>query len=215
LGDLDGNHPWVKRQLGSLLHKKVNKMFGIESFQPAFCESPSELLARNGKNLRGLLGQQVWSSWILWNRHYNNWWTEWPVILGFEGQNLELCINNDNQLSITWHTIDVTRPLFPNSSGSGVNLFWKENALADLVRVHGQRLKAIQIVEYQRRITILRDAQNRKLTGKTINSDWLLIGMEFQFEESYLSIWNALSGIEMDGKPLSSGEYGEIRKSSI
>jgi hypothetical protein len=61
----------------------------------------------------------------------------------------------------------------------------------------------------------LRDLKNSELEGKTINSEWLLIGIEFQFEESYLSIWNALSGIEMDEKPLQNDVHGNIRKTKL
>lgn len=190
-------------------------MFGIDNFEPIFCESADELIAQHGKGLRDLLGQRNLSNWVLWDKQFDQRLEEWPIILVFEEQTLELCVDNDNQLSVTWNAIDVSKALFSNTHGSGDGLFWKENALPDLVSVKGQRLKEIKIVEYQRQITVLRDHQNPAHAGKTFSSSWLLIGLEFEFEQAYLSVWNALSGIETDGKPLRSGEHGNVRKISI
>lgn len=190
-------------------------MFGIDNFEPVFCESADELITQHGKDLRRLLGQRNLSNWVLWNKQSNQRLEEWPIILVFEEQTLELCVNNDNQLSATWNTIDVSKALFSNADGAGDGLFWKEDALPHLVSVKGQRLKEIKVVEYQRQITVLRDHQNPAHVGKTFSSYWLLIGLEFQFEQAYLSVWNALSGIEIDAKLLRSGEYGAVRKISI
>ena len=187
-------------------------MFGIESFQPTFCTSPDELISLTGEKLRLIIGQPVTRNWVLWNSQFDQWWCEWPVILATQDRQLEICVLNDDQLAVSWDSIDLSKPLFPNSDGAGDHLFWKEDALPELANVKGQSIRELRIIEYRPQRTVLKDRQNSALVGKTISPSWLLNGLEFQFDRSCLSIWNALSGIGIDSSPLSGSD---VRKTLL
>jgi hypothetical protein len=177
-------------------------MFGIHNFEPPLITSLEQLNATHGPELSGLVGFPIETTWALWDRYSESWFTEWPIILQINGKQLEVFVLDMDKMGVSWDAIDPKAPLFENSDGAGDYLEWRENSLPELIKVQGHKIIQISVIEYKYSMQVLRDPQKTTRVGKTIDFGWLLHGLEFKMDNGYLSISNALSGCAVSKTPI-------------
>lgn len=188
-------------------------MFGLTNFAPTIFKSSEQLKSLFGREFSGLLGYSIEKTWVLWNYHFDKWWTEWPVILQINnGGQLEVFVQDYDKLGLSWNSIDPKAPLFPDSNGTGDHLGWKEDALPELCNILGHKIKKISAIEYKFNMDVLMDRQNPQLEGKLIDFGWILNGIEFKIDDAYLSIDNRLSGCGISNSEI---KEPDIRKKTI
>lgn len=83
----------------------------VPDFRPAQFQ-----LERHRIRLRSLLGDSIVDTWAVWRLEDDEWFAHLPVVLVMKGgEQLEICWEKFDDLSITWNTIDPTVP--PKSLG--------------------------------------------------------------------------------------------------
>jgi hypothetical protein len=145
-----------------------------------FLSDVESVIAAHGDYLRKLLGTRLTESWIVWDRDEESWFADEPVVLGFEGRNLEIVFWQLDELSLTWNAIDLQQP--PNWFGcyDGLNLEWRRNAHPVLGTALGRTVDTISLVE------MLNE------TGIMPGREWLLHALQFHFGNSTMTIYNSL-----------------------
>ncbi|MFG1838087.1 hypothetical protein ACGFH8_06575 [Micromonospora sp. NPDC049175] len=153
--------------------------FGITGYQPGWRNGIADVAGRHGQRLRSLVGRRLTSTWVVWDDD-DSWFADCPVVLDFDEERLEVNHQKFDDLSITWCTIDVTRaPLWPTSDG--FLLRWRDDAPARLAAWRGQRIEAVELLEY---------------AGGNLADGSVALGL--RFADGWLTIYNALdeNGIE-------------------
>jgi hypothetical protein len=118
---------------------------GSESYQPVWQRGLASIKARHGRRLAGLVGRRLTHAWLLWDRDAGEWFADAPVLLDFDGEQLEIQHQKFDDLSITWAITDPNRPVsFPE-----VDLAWRSGAMPDLARLEDQCLREISLLEWQ------------------------------------------------------------------
>lgn len=145
-----------------------------------FVSSVREARDRYGPTLRALVGESIQDTWVAWDEGENHWFTEEPVILRIGGRNLEIICSKFDQLSLTCDTVDLDTPPCWRTDwgGGGFRLRWRHNALPELARVVGQKVREIRLLEC--------------LLEMGAYSAWVLNGFEFRTDAGCVSIYNAL-----------------------
>lgn len=70
-----------------------------------------------------------------------------PVLLDFDGEQLEVNHQMFDELSLTWNSADPSQPVtWPTSDG--FRMVWRDDALPELLALQGQRLEAIDVAEW-------------------------------------------------------------------
>ncbi|MHA4950711.1 hypothetical protein ACX27O_25625 [Micromonospora sp. SD19] len=155
--------------------------FGIPGYQPDWRHGIADVTSRDAQRLRGLVGRRLTSTWVVWDDDDDSWFADCPVVLDFDEERLEINHQKFDDLSITWCAIDVTRaPIWPTSDG--FRLRWRDDAPAPLAARRGQRLEAVELLEY---------------TGGDLADGTVALGL--RFADGWLTIYNALdeNGIEV------------------
>ncbi|MER6590034.1 hypothetical protein [Micromonospora chalcea] len=155
--------------------------FGIPAYQPDWRHGISDIASRHAQRLRGLVGRRLTSTSVVWDDDDDSWFADCPMVLDFDEERLENNHQKFDDISITWCTIDVTRaPLWPTSDG--FRLRWRDDAPASLAARHGQRLTAVELLEY---------------VGGDLADGSVALGLRFAGD--WLTIYNALdqNGIEV------------------
>lgn len=148
--------------------------FGIPGYRPAWLNGFADVAGRHAQRLRGLVGRRLTSIWVVWDDEDDSWFADCPVVLDFDEERLEINHQKFDDLSITWCTVDVTRaPIWPTSDG--FRLRWRDDAPALLAAPRGQRLEAVELLEY---------------AGGDLADSTVAVGM--RFSDSWLTIYNAL-----------------------
>ncbi|MDG4817692.1 MULTISPECIES: hypothetical protein [unclassified Micromonospora] len=158
--------------------------FGITGYQPAWLNGAAEVAGRHAHRLRGLVGRRLTSSWVVWDDDDDTWFADCPVVFDFDDERLEVNHQKFDDLSITYGSIDVTRkPVWPTSDA--FRLRWRSDAPALLAARHGQRLEAVEVLEW---------------AGGGLADGAVALGL--RFVSGWLTIYNALdeNGIE-EGDP--------------
>ena len=150
-----------------------------------------------------LIGKHLDLSWVLWNTKSDEWFSDAPVILRFDGIQMEISFRQLDELSISWGAIDIERkPDWYELGTPKDSLFefgWKENALDELKKSLGNMIKDIYLGEYLYGPKILLDKVNPENIGK-IFENWHINFIEFEFDQGSLAIYNSLdtNGITSD-----------------
>ncbi|MBM7784864.1 hypothetical protein [Tenggerimyces flavus] len=84
--------------------------FGIDGYRPNWLTGYDALDDAHGERLRALAGRRLTRTWVMWNLDDDEWLSDWPVLLDFEGELLEVNHQKFDELSITWSTIAPTEP---------------------------------------------------------------------------------------------------------
>lgn len=124
-----------------------------------------------------LEGLRLTRALLVWDLDEDVWFPDGLVLLDFEGEQVEIVHQKFDEISITWNTVDPAQPL----DWAGFRLAWRECKLDELASVQGQRLQAVELLEW---------------TGDDMAQGMVAVG--FLFPHGRLTIYNALdeNGIE-------------------
>ncbi len=88
----------------------------------------------------------------MWNRERDQWFAGCPILLDFDGEQVEISHQKFDDLSITWNTIEPSRPITWIDSDSddpeSSPLTWRDDACARLAALDGQELRTVELLEW-------------------------------------------------------------------
>src|SRR5882757_6264966 len=128
--------------------------FDIQGYQPQWLNGVSAIIAAHGQGLLALAGHRLQRAWLLWDLDDDEWFSDGPVLLDFDGEQVEINHQKFDDLSITWNTIDpVGQPAWTYGDWSrpGDHIFhlgWRQDVRSELLALQGQRLLAAELLEY-------------------------------------------------------------------
>ena len=155
LGDRNGitlENPMPER-IGSRDNPWVS-YFDIQGYQPQWLNGVSAVSVAHGPRLQALAGRHLRHAWLLWDLDADEWFADGPVVLDFDHEQVEINHQKFDDLSVTWNTIDPARqPAWTygdwgNPDDHVVRLASRHNARAELAALRGQRLQAVDLLEY-------------------------------------------------------------------
>lgn len=120
----------------------------------------------------GLPGRRLTASAVVRFAEHDDWYADCPIILVFDNEQIEVCHQKFDDLSITWNTISTGEPI-AGWEGSELTPLWRfgDDRLTPL---HGQVLQEIALLEY-----VGRDMANG------------MVAVEFTFPSGLIRIANA------------------------
>ncbi|MFC4516363.1 hypothetical protein [Streptomyces ehimensis] len=116
--------------------------FGITGYRPVWLNGRSEVVRKHGQRLRGLAGRTLTRVWMVWDLQDDEWFCDCPVLFDFEGEQLEINHHKFDDLSLTWNTIDPSRPV----QWSGFDLQWRSEPLPRMQALPGLTLKVVELL---------------------------------------------------------------------
>ncbi|MEV4720136.1 hypothetical protein AB0J94_23295 [Micromonospora noduli] len=148
--------------------------FGIDGYQPRWLNGEDSVARHHGGRLARLVGRTLRSPWVVWEAEHDEWFADCPVVLDFAGERLEVNHQKFDDLSITWNSVDVTRPPVWSTSDD-FRLVWRDDAPAVLAALRGQRLEAVELLEW---------------AGGDLADGSVAVGL--RFPDGWLTLYNAL-----------------------
>ncbi|MCG5219899.1 hypothetical protein [Streptosporangium sp. KLBMP 9127] len=154
--------------------------YGVSGYRPAWLTDRSAITAAHGRRLALLAGRRLTRALLVWDLDEDAWFADGLVLLGFEGEQVEIVHTKFDEISITWNTVDPAQPL--DWAGEGFRLAWREGAFSELAALQGQQLQAVELLEW------VEDdmAEGTLSVGFAFPDDWVTIynaldenGMEF------------------------------------
>lgn len=143
---------------------------GISGYQPQWHRGLAQVAATHGTRLAHLTGRTLTHTWLVWDNDADRWFPDAPVLLDFDGEQLEISHHNLDAVSVTWNTINPAIPvLWP---GTDLNLRWHDDPRAGL---RGQRLDTVELLEW---------------TGADVACG--TVALTFTFTAQQVTIYNAL-----------------------
>jgi len=126
-------------------HNDVVSFFGIAGYEPQWrpgrTADPSRLRTLNGRRLD--------HAWLLWDLDAGEWWPDGPVLLDFEGEQVEITHAKFDDLSITWNTVDPAGQ--PSWDWEPPRLGWRRDVRPELSALEGQRLIGAELLQWSDR----------------------------------------------------------------
>ncbi|MFC7876618.1 hypothetical protein [Isoptericola sp. NPDC057391] len=117
---------------------------GIEHYEPEFQQGVGTVATAHGPQLLDLVGRALVHVWLCWDDDSAEWVADVPVVLQFEGVQLEIQHNKFDELSLTWGRIDVARPIdFPDSGWR-----WRSDADEKLTALQGLLVVDVELLEW-------------------------------------------------------------------
>lgn len=128
-----------------------DSFLGIPGYRPADLRGVGDLVAAHGARLSALVGRPLTRGWLLWDLHEDTWFADAPVLLELDGVQLEIQHSKFDDLSLTWSTVDPRAAVAFPDMGPDVefDLVWRDDAVKDLSRLHGQHVLAVDLVEWR------------------------------------------------------------------
>jgi hypothetical protein len=155
----------------SLRTVTTDPYLGIEDYQPSWQHGLASIRTRHGRRLAGLVGRRLSRAWLLWDRDADEWFADAPVLLDFDGDQLEIQHQKFDDLSITWATADPNKPVsFPE-----FDMAWRIGAMPDLAHLEGQYLRETSLLEWQ---------------GGDLADG--MVAVHLRFDDGHLTVYNAL-----------------------
>ncbi|MER7169801.1 hypothetical protein [Streptomyces mesophilus] len=121
--------------------------YGIENYEPAAQNGLSSISATHGTRLAALTGRTLTRAWLLWDVEDDEWFADAPVLLDFEGEQLEIQHLKFDDLSLTWNAVTVGGPFV----WAEFDLRWRDDAVPELTALRGRRLEEIELLEWRGR----------------------------------------------------------------
>jgi hypothetical protein len=160
--------------------------YEISGWSPDWQQVPSDLLTEHRERLRALRGNRIDATWLVWINDLDEWFADLPIALQIGGQQLEICNQKFDDLSVTWNTIDVdVAPI----AWVDWSLTWRRDAHAALQQAVGQTIRNVYLSEHL--FTTSRVHPPDPLQQHD-TSAWLLGGLVFELDSGYLHVFNAL-----------------------
>jgi len=107
-------------------------MLGIPGYKPLFLDDPAEFIRLHKDFLSSLIGQSISRYWLMWDLKNDDWNTDGPVILEIGGTQVELCVFQTDQLSLTRDSIDLVAPLDWYGAAEEFPLRWQNSPFPEL-----------------------------------------------------------------------------------
>ncbi|MEU9378356.1 hypothetical protein AB0D94_31970 [Streptomyces sp. NPDC048255] len=145
--------------------------FGIEGYRPQWLSGPARVARTHGPLLRALGGRPLSRVWMVWDLEDDEWFCDCPVLLDFDGVQLEINHWKFDDLSLTWNTIDPLRPV----TLAPFRLEWRPEPLPELRALRGATLQRAELLEW-----VVNGA-----AGRTVD-------LSFVFPDARVTVFNAL-----------------------
>ena len=176
----------------------------MEGFEHDLVDGRTELLRRHSDALKALIGRRLSAVWAVWDVGDDAWLADAPLVLDFQGTRLELACQGLASISVTWGTLDLSRQpkLY---DGDGFVLEWTSNAPPELAAVAGQVLRDIGWLEYRFETTVVADRESASVGDEY--AAWVLVGVEFTFEDGFISVHNGLDENAVAATPLEGPQF--------
>ncbi|MFS1301189.1 hypothetical protein [Streptosporangium longisporum] len=120
--------------------------FGVSGYRPEWLTGLSMIMQAQGRRLAALEGRRLTRVLVVWDLEDDTWFTDGPVLLDFDGEQVEIVHNKFDDLSITWNAVDPARPL--DWAGTGIPLRWRQDAFPEATALLGQALRSVELLEY-------------------------------------------------------------------
>ncbi|MEV6560492.1 hypothetical protein AB0M22_32560 [Nocardia sp. NPDC051756] len=166
--------------------------FDIEGYQPQWLSGRREIADAHGRRLQALLGRRLTRAWLAWDRDDDQWFADGPVLLDFDGEQVELNHQKFDDLSITWNTVDpIEQATWSNGDDDDpdvhtFHLSWRHDTRPELVALEGQQLQAIELLEW---------------AGRNVADG--MVAVSFIFADDRVTISNGMDENELEfGAPL-------------
>lgn len=148
--------------------------FGINGYTPQWLRGLTAVSTAHGERLTTLADRTLRHAWIMWDHSADTWFADGPILLDFDGDQVEVNHQNLDALSITWNTVDPALPVRWSTSDE-FELAWSQDAQADLADLHGQRLNSVELLEW---------------AGPDLAHG--MVAVSFVFTAQQLTVYNAL-----------------------
>ena len=156
--------------------------FGIQDYQPHWLNGRDSIVAAHGRRLANLAGLTLQHVWLVWDLDDDEWFTDAPVLLDFGAEQVEVDHQKFDDLSITWSSIDPSRPI----EDSYFHLAWRAQPLPGLVNLPGRCLHDVELLEWIGH-------------GHDMADGSLAVG--FDLAPVWLTVFNALDENGLDHEP--------------
>ncbi|MCA4751816.1 hypothetical protein [Mycolicibacterium fortuitum] len=120
--------------------------FGIPGYEPQWLVGRRTVARTHGRRLHAQVGRRLTRSWLVWNRTNDEWIADCPVLLDFEGEQVEITHQKVDDLSITWNVIDPGAPISYGEDPKDISLAWRDDACPRLAALHGQQLHTVELL---------------------------------------------------------------------
>ncbi|MER5258085.1 hypothetical protein [Streptomyces sp. NPDC002855] len=118
--------------------------FGIAGYQPQWLSRSDDVVREHADRVRGLVGRTLTRVWAVWDRQDDAWFCDCPVLLDFEGEQVEINHHKFDDLSLTWNTIDPgVPPRWPD-----FDLQWRAEPLPQLHALRGLPLTRVDLLDW-------------------------------------------------------------------
>lgn len=172
--------------------------------------SSEVLLQRHGERLKGLLGKAIARTWSVWDIERDEWLADEVVVLETEDSRLELGFIYLDSIAVSWDQIDLsTAPSWMVDWQDSPTIKWRCNQPNELGRVVGKTIRRIAVVEYLDEFTEVQDHPNPENVGREL-ANWVLHGLEFDFDDACLVIFNDFDKTGISSEPPTGFEYRRI-----
>ncbi|MCM1967436.1 hypothetical protein [Streptomyces sp. G1] len=148
---------------------------GISGFEPSFLIGADPIRQAHGSRLATLTGRRLTGFSLVRFAEDGGWFADCPVVLDFDGIQVEVCHWKFDELSIGWGTIDTTAAITGWESYELTPLW--SHADERLEPFVGHELSEVTLLEWQ--------PAGRDLAAGTV-------AVEFAFAGSWLRIVNGL-----------------------
>ncbi|HUR08867.1 MAG TPA: hypothetical protein VM347_40445 [Nonomuraea sp.] len=157
-------------------------VMGISGFEPTFLVGLEAVREEHGPGLAALGGRRLTGFALVRFVEDGDWFADYPVVLDFDGIQVEMCHWKLDELSISWNTIDTTAAI------SGWEYVEQTPAWSDaderLESFVGQELREVALLEWH-------PSSRHDVAGGTI-------AVEFAFDAGRFHIANALDENSID-----------------
>jgi len=117
----------------------------ISGWRPDWQPSTAALLAQHRERLRSLRGHRIDATWLVWINDLDEWFADLPVVFQIGEEQLEICNQKFDDMSITWNTIDVdVTPI----AWVDWSLTWRRDAHPALSGAVGQTIRDVHVSEH-------------------------------------------------------------------
>ncbi|MDW6059048.1 hypothetical protein SAZ11_14720 [Streptomyces sp. FXJ1.4098] len=107
--------------------------FGIQGYRPHWMRGPRAVRQLHGARLRTLIGRPLARLWVVWDLEDDEWFPDCPVLLDFDGEQVEINHWKLDELSLTWNAIDPRRPV----EWPGFALQWRDGTIPEAAPLLG------------------------------------------------------------------------------
>ncbi|MEU1728533.1 hypothetical protein [Nonomuraea sp. NPDC005692] len=123
-------------------------MMGVSGFEPTFLVGLEAIRGQHGPGLAALAGRRLSGFALVRFVEDGDWYADCPVVLDFDGVQVEICHSKFDELSISWNAIDTTAPITGWEEYEELTPAWS-GADERLESFVGQELREVALLEWR------------------------------------------------------------------